>query len=330
MINLLFTSAGRRVELLQAFRQAYQTLSSDGHIICTDIDPLAPAIQGVDRYYLTPRTLDPNFIPTIAEICHTEHITLVFPLIDPDIPVLAAGRQQIEASGAKVVVVPELAARITGDKWETFQFFRKHSIPTPYSWLPHTFNEREFVYPIFIKPRFGSAAKNTFRVNTPDELRFFQIYVEQPLIQEFVGGTEITSDVICDFEGRVLSVVSRQRIEVRWGEVAKAKTVFEPEIAQTCIRIAQALRAIGPITIQCFIQDGVPIFTEINARYGGGAPLGIAAGVPSPEWYLRLASGQKVIPPPLGSYQKGLYLTRYDQSFFLSEQDTIHAQSHHL
>ncbi len=41
-VNLLFTSAGRRVELLRAFRRAYEALGIGGSITITDIDPLAP------------------------------------------------------------------------------------------------------------------------------------------------------------------------------------------------------------------------------------------------------------------------------------------------
>jgi carbamoyl-phosphate synthase large subunit len=81
--------------------------------------------------------------------------------------------------------------------------------------------------------------------------------------------------------------------------------------------IAMALQAMGPITVQCLVQEGEPLFTEINARFAGGMPLGVAAGVASPEWYLREAAGMPVEPPPLGSYRPGVYLTRYDDSFFV-------------
>lgn len=329
-INLLFTSVGRRVELLQAFRKAYQDLQILGKVVGTDLDPLAPALQETDAYYLVPSTHTPDFVAAIREICIHENITLVFPLTDHDIPVLAREQEQLERSGVKVMVIPEAMALITRDKWQSYEFLKQLSINTPDSWLPEHLKHVQLSYPVFIKPRFGSAAKNTFKIQNNHELRFFSEYVDKPIIQEFVTGTEITSDVLCDFKGKILSVVSRQRIEVRWGEVAKGETVFDPVIAHTCINIAQALKAIGPITIQCIVQDGTPIFTEINARYGGGAPLGIAAGVPSPRWYLQLADRQEVIPPPLGSYQQGLYLTRYDQSFFLNSDEVAHAETHRI
>jgi hypothetical protein len=55
----------------------------------------------------------------------------------------------------------------------------------------------------------------------------------------------------------------------------------------------------------------------VNARFAGGMPLAVAAGVPAPTWYLQGAAGGRVEPPPLGTYRTGVYLTRFDDSFFL-------------
>lgn len=55
-LNLLFTSVGRRVELLRIFNDSYRKLGIEGRIIGTDIDPLAPALQLLDRSYLVPRS----------------------------------------------------------------------------------------------------------------------------------------------------------------------------------------------------------------------------------------------------------------------------------
>lgn len=86
-VNVLFTSVGRRVELLRAFRRAYDSLRLAGRIIAVDIDPLAPGLQVADRCYIVPRLSMPDYIPTLVEICERERVNLVFPLIDPDIPI---------------------------------------------------------------------------------------------------------------------------------------------------------------------------------------------------------------------------------------------------
>jgi len=329
-MNILFTSAGRRVELLRSFRNSYKKLNLKGSIIATDIDPLAPALQVADRSYLVPRSNSGNFIQELTKIVKNEHVDLIFPLIDPDIPILAAYRNALESIGARVVVISKEWAKMTADKWLTYQFFRRFKIPTPNSWLAREARKTNLDYPVFIKPRFGSAGKKTVKVCNKKELSFFLDYVPNPIIQEYLAGPEITNDVICDLDGNILAVVSRKRIEVRWGEVAKGITIYDSSIIDSCVRVAKKLKAIGPITVQCIFKDGVPHFTEINARFGGGVPLGIAVGVDSPRWLLAKTAGIEVKIPPLGSYKVGLILTRFDDSFFLSEEDIEKIKSHRL
>jgi len=162
LLNILFTSVGRRVELLRGFKRAYADLGLSGNIVAVDIDPMAPALQEADRPYIVPRLSDPAYIPTLQQICRQEQVHLIFPLIDPDIPALARHRQQLEATGARVMVVSKEAAATTADKWLTYQLFRQLGVPTPRSWLPEEARNADLEYPAFIKPRFGSAGKQTF------------------------------------------------------------------------------------------------------------------------------------------------------------------------
>lgn len=329
-ITVLFTSAGRRVELLRAFREACAELKLAGRLLVTDIDPLAPAIHLADEAFLVPAVSDPAYPDKLVEICKQERVDLIFPLIDPDIPILARHRKSIERDYGQVVVVDELVAETTRDKWLTYELFQDIGTPTPRSWLPEQLGDQAHHFPLFVKPRFGSAGKKTFLAKDENELAFFCKYVETPIIQEFMEGPEITNDVTCGLKGYVLAVVSRQRIEVRWGEVAKGKTVDHADVRAECVRIANTLKAIGPITIQCMLHGGQPKFTEINARFGGGLPLGISAGVPSPKWYLAQATDIPIEIPPLGTYQKDLYITRYDESYFLDRSDIDGIESHRI
>ena len=330
MFNVLFMSVGRRVELLEAFRNAYRKLGLDGCIVGVDVDPLAPALQVVDKPYRVPPLSCATFEPLLIQICQREQINLVFPLSDPDVPVLARSRKEIEKTGARVAAVSTQAASLTADKWLTYRFFRRLGVNTPRTWLPAEFESSRASYPLFVKPRVGSAGKGTYKVQNTRELDFFLDYVPEPIVQEFIAGSEITNDVICDLEGDVMAVVSRRRIEVRWGEMAKGVTVSDPKISSACVQIAHELPAIGPITVQCIVKERRPYFTEINARLGGGVPLGIKAGVDSPAWLLGRAARLRVEIPPVGTYQLGLYLTRFDNSYYLTEGDRERMESHYL
>ena len=68
-VNVLFTSAGRRVELLRAFSRAYRELRITGNIVALDVDPLAPALRIADRPYIVPRLNDPAFVSTLRGYC---------------------------------------------------------------------------------------------------------------------------------------------------------------------------------------------------------------------------------------------------------------------
>jgi carbamoyl-phosphate synthase large subunit len=318
------------VELLRAFRQAYLDLELKGHVVAVDRDPLAPALQIADRAYLVPPLNDSAYLPELSEIIQRENIHRVFPLIDPDVPVLARGRQQLEGRGVRVVVVSPEGAEIARDKLRTFQFFREHGVPTPKTWLPGETSWADVRYPVFLKARYGSAGKDAFRAHDREEAEFFSKYIPDPIVQECLSGPEVTNDISCDLDGEVWAVVSRKRIEVRWGEVAKGQTIRDRRILEHCLTVAREIDARGPITIQCMLQGGEPSFTEINARFGGGLPLGIAAGVPSPRWYLAEAAGLPVRPPPLGEYRQGLYLTRFDESFFIDEDHYWELSGHRL
>ncbi len=318
--STLFTSAGRRVELLRAFRRAYETLGIPGAVIAADIDPLAPTLYAADRSYIVPPMSSEEYLPSLITLCRDERVKLIFPLIDPDIAVLAAHRDKLEGTGARLASVPLEAARLTADKWETLEFFHEIGLRAPPSWRSQEDVPAKATFPLFIKPRFGSAGKNAFKVNSRRELDFFAAYISDPIIQEFLPGPEITNDVICDLDGEILAVISRQRIEVRWGEVAKGVTLYDTQIEDACVRVAKSLRARGPITVQCIMNEGIPYFSEINARLGGGAPLGVAAGVDWPLWLLARAAGVRVDVPPLGTYKRPLYMTRFDDSFFLERE----------
>jgi len=318
-VNVLFTSAGRRVELLRAFRRAYHSLGLKGRILVTDIQPLAPAFQVADSAFVLPRLNDPSYVPSLLEIVRRQRVTLVFPLIDPDIPILAARRDDFANAGAKVMTPPASGAEIARDKWKTYQMYRELGIPAARSWLPEDLRKARMDYPLFIKPRGGSAGQGAFRVENERQLAFFLTYVDDPIIQECLPGPEITSDVICSAGGEVWAVVSRRRIEIRAGEVAKGVTVWDERIARACVKAAKGILAAGPISEQCILRDGEPFFSEINARFGGGCPLGIAAGANSPKWYLAEAARIPPKIPEMGKYRQGLSMTRYDESFFLPE-----------
>jgi hypothetical protein len=61
-----------------------------------------------------------------------------------------------------------------------------------------------------------------------------------------------------------------------------------------------------------------------------GCPLAFAAGVDAPEWFVALAAGLPISPPPIGEYERDLYLSRSDDSVLLRTSDLEDTQSTRL
>src|SRR4051812_38007851 len=86
---VLFTCAGRRVDIVSAFSRAGATT------IAADVSPLAPTLYHADHYRLVPRMDDPGYVPALAEIVAEHEVRLVVPLTDLDQALLARRRDEL-------------------------------------------------------------------------------------------------------------------------------------------------------------------------------------------------------------------------------------------
>ena len=68
-MNVLFLNAGRRCELIQAFKKVMPQFGS-GRIIATDIVPTAPAMAFADRSEILHHSSDKEkFLPQFIALC---------------------------------------------------------------------------------------------------------------------------------------------------------------------------------------------------------------------------------------------------------------------
>ena len=212
---------------------------------------------------------------------------------------------------------------------QTYQFLVRNHFETPVTMsVRSVLSTGRLDWPCFLKPWDGSASKGNAVVHNPKELDFYAKRIPNPICQEFVTGTEFTCDVYVDFAMKVRCVVPRKRIETRAGEVSKSQIVKDHHIMNQAAELVEALGA-GPglITLQLFKASKRKLkFVEINPRFGGGAPLSIAAGANFPKWIL-----QELLGKPFGGkssrdkktnirfddFKDGLIMLRYDSEVWL-------------
>jgi carbamoyl-phosphate synthase large subunit len=264
-----------------------------------------------DAFHTVPLATDPDYIPVLLEICQREQVNVLIPIVDPELLAVAENRDKFSNIGVTAVISDAETVRICNDKYATFQFFRRHDIPFPETWLASEVTDLETLpYPVFVKPRDGVSSRNAFCVDTPKELEQAKNRVPNLVIQEFLEGEEYTTDIIADFAGRVFAVVPRQRLQTKAGISYKGRTCNDKRLINWGKHIGEALNIRGPANIQCKVSGEKIAYFEVNPRFSGSLPLTIASGVNSPLWVLKLISGESA-PNSLIPFKDGLTMTRY-------------------
>jgi len=317
--SILFTCIGRRVSLLGSFRKAARRLGINADMLGTDTTRLSPALQLCDKGFLVKPVTHRGYIGQLLRIVKDNDVKLLVPTVDLDLKVLSHNKGRFAQAGCRVLVSDPEVVDICQDKRKTFRFLVANGFDTPNTVTVKTALARKNAsWPCFVKPWDGYASRGNAVVRNRRELLFFARRIPNPIVQEFVNGTEHTCDVYVDSGLKVRCVVPRKRIEVRSGEVSKGQTAKNPLIMKRAAELVEKLGA-GPgvVTIQLFVTGRNSIkFIEINPRFGGGVPLSIKAGADFPRWILQELVGRK---PAIrfDGFKDNLVMLRYDGEVWL-------------
>ena len=310
MTAVLFTCAGQRVDIVDAFGRAGATT------VAADVNPLAPALYRADRQALVPRIGDEEYIPALRALVDEHDVRLIVPLTDLDQVTLAAAREDL---GALVLLPAEETVERLADKYLAHLLFEERGIASPPTWLPNGVPE-DASFPLLVKARNGFGSRHIYRAEDRVQLGFFLGYTPvDSIVQACLGGEEFSIDVFCDLDGRCLNAIPRTMIESKGGESIKGMTIRDERLIELARDVAERLQLVGPANIQCFReQDGSHYITDINPRFGGGFPLPLAAGGRYPELALALARGERP-EPRLGDFREGIVMTRFFSNLSLTQ-----------
>ncbi len=305
-LNVLFTCVGRRVSLINSFRAAAKKLKTDICIYGADISELSPAMQICDKNFVVNSTSHPDYIKDILSIVKKNKIDLIVPTVDLDLKLFALNKDKFSKLACLVLVSSVEVVDICQDKRKTYKYLTRNDFDTPLTLSPSSAQKRKKInWPCFLKPWDGYASRGNAVVANRRELLFYAKKVPNCIVQDFIKGIEYTCDVYVDFDMKVKCVVPRIRLEIRAGEVSKARTVKNQSIIQAVKELCKVLDGVyGCITIQLFQAGSRIVFIEINPRFGGGYPLSFHAGANFAEYLIKLVYNEE--------WQDNMLMLRYD------------------
>jgi carbamoyl-phosphate synthase large subunit len=320
-MNILITSAGRRVSLIEAFKKELKLLFPNGKVMTTDFNArLSAACQVSDKAFQLPLVSDKNYFDRLLKVCLDHDIKLIIPTIDTELLLLAKKEKQFLKHGIKPIIASEKFIKMCRDKRQIHVFFEENNIQ-----VAKEYSKYDYELPVFIKPKNGSRSVDTYIITKHEELTKYHFQNDDLMFLKYLDHTkfnEYTCDLYYDKTNHLKCVVPRKRIEVRDGEVNKCVTEKGELVDYLKERLGFIDGAIGCLTAQFFKhKETNEIYgIEINARFGGGYPLSYFVGANYPKWIIQeYLLEEDIALDYLADWEENLLMLRYDKEVLVHD-----------
>lgn len=326
-MNILILSAGTRDKVVQYMKKA---VGENGKVIATDCSNLAPAIYEADKFYLLPRISEAGYIEKVLEICVKEKVNGVFSLIDPELSLLAKEKERFLAVHTVPIVSSFSLCETCLDKYEMYQMLNKMNIKTAKTYIDRNqfvqdLNDGKISFPVFVKPRKGSASIHINMVNSMEELDMLFKIQDDLIIQEFMQGQEYGADVYIDMNShKCTSIFVKKKIRMRAGETDKSISVKDEKLFKMIKDFVETCGFNGMIDIDIFKNNDEYYLSEVNPRFGGGYPHAYESGVDIPGQIVNNLAGN-CNNDTIGQYKTGVCMMKYNEIMIknIEESDIV-------
>lgn len=311
--RILILSAGRRVELVQCFQQAIRELNlqDELEVITADAKPeLSAACQVGSSSFKLPKVTESQWGNCLKELCLNEAVKIVIPTIDTELGNLAELEHRFRELGVNLVISSRDLIALSRDKRLTGALFERAGIR-----YPNIYDPKNLEFPCFCKPYDGSSSIGAHALNEQSDLTDELLSNSRNMFMELIPKTyvEVTVDTYFDRNGNLRSLVPRERIEIRGGEVSKGITRKGELYKRLFEGFKNLVGGRGCLTLQVFwdkTTDDV-IGLEVNPRFGGGYPLTDSSGAKFARWLLEEYILNESIPL-FEEWKENLLMLRYD------------------
>jgi carbamoyl-phosphate synthase large subunit len=319
-MNLLILSPGRRVEIVEYFKETFH--AAGRKVYTLDMSPYAPALYSGDEFFRIEKDFDhlDKYINDILGICKEKNISVILTLIDPELVLLSDYKELFESNGIRLILCDLTFIKQTFDKFGFYNTYKDiiKLVDTvgSYDDAVARLESGEWSFPLFAKLRDGSASIGIKKISNYAD--FEGIKEEKKYIyQPFIDGSEYGIDAYFDMiTGELVSVFMKKKIAMRAGETDKAISVKSEKVLNEVKKLTNIKGLYGPIDVDVFVSKSGEVFiNEINPRFGGGHPHAYGCGVNFMQLILNNLEGKKN-DPSFNNYKEGIMMLKYNGLLF--------------
>jgi carbamoyl-phosphate synthase large subunit len=291
------------------------------------------------KFYVIPKADDPDFIDKIINICTTNSISVILPLVTKELFVFAKYKKKLKSLSINVMVSESDALNIANDKGKLYNFLQdkgsflpKYSIALKYDDFIKGIEKLNFPdLPVCIKPSVSNGSRGFRIINNninekdllfnykPDSTVVNFSVIEhilrdntfpELLVCEYLPGAEYSVDCVAN-NGEMTIAIPRIRTKIIGGISVEGQIVKNEEIIKMSMDIINLLKLHGNIGIQFKLSINNEIkLLEINPRVQGTIVTAFGAGVNMPLIAIKQELGMEITEEEL-SVKWGTRFIRY-------------------
>ena len=323
-MNILLSSVEQKTYMIQYFKEA---LGNNGKVFAADCE-MTCALSQADGYIITPQPFDDSYIDSLTDYCKVNNISVIIPLSDTDLSILAKHKKQLYDNQISAVVSDESVIETCNDKWRTSRFLASIGLNQPKTYIDldearQDIESGNLKFPLILKPRWGTDYERVIQVDSLEELNLFHYKIRKDIfksnfkyasleneneciiIQEKIKGAEYSLDILNDLNGNYITSVTKKKLVVLTGETSIAQIEDNDLFEDIGKNISKYLKHIACLDVDCFLTESNNIVVlEINGRFGRQYPFTHLAGANFPkqiiEWLTGASTSKDYISPEFG------------------------------
>ena len=298
--------------VLKSLRQA-----NSGYLYGATIYNISPANCFADEVLIAPPTVSAEYIPWLIETIKSKKIDMIIPTIEIDVEVWNENRDELEKTGAVVLLNNEELIRHCLDKLEFSRILLKEKVRCRIPSYESLSEIQDFGGGYIVKPKKGFGSRGIFYAKSYDELKQFEKLIKSThFVQEYVGHASEEYTVSCFFNrnSEICAMVALKRKLSKQGFTEIAESVDSIFFRDTILELAHVFRPIGPTNFQFRVHNGQLKLLEINPRISSSTSIRCLLGYNESKMAVEYFLDEETVIQPEVRQGKGV---RYVEDYLL-------------
>lgn len=299
MVSILVTSTGS-----VATDITYKSLKRMGYrVVGCNIYPKEWIVESCEMdmfYQVPPVTKNQEYLQAIKEICKTENIKYIFPMIDYEIDLYTKNREWFDNNGVVLCISPDSSLEYTRNKMKLQEFVLCHcpntnSIPTKYL---KDIEELEWNFPVVCKPFNGRSSQGLKYIYSQEEWEAFKESADKDtyIVEPFIDGPLVMVEVVRQADPHKVVAMTRRELMVTPHGCSTSVLVYQDKALEEASKeLADKLNVLGDVNFEYIMaEDGTYYLVECNPRFSAGCEFACIGGYDCIENHMKCFLGKEI------------------------------------